>query len=220
MKTLLKKIAAVGLIAAGAAIATNASATQILAFGQTSQSNTITGTASAGVTTITGSDIAILISQIENGAPIAAFFTLNAHSTGPDASCLGGTAICQQYAGTFTITSGLGGTGTNFLSGSFNDGVLGLGTTMILAASTAAPGDAVGFTSDIITSLGLDRGIALSFANVSPPNSDCGGTLCSFTASVSGVFNGGPGRQVPEPISLGLVGIGLVGMGFARRRRS
>jgi hypothetical protein len=62
----------------------------------------------------------------------------------------------------------------------------------------------------------LPRAISLSFANVTPPISINNTTLGSFVGTVSGDFSA---NAIPEPVSLAILGTGLLGLAFVRRAR-
>lgn len=218
--TRLKQFALGVALAVAAMFATGAAnATVILTFGQNDTANTITGTDTAGTTTITGTDVSIGVTQIDAAllTPFDALFSLSTTSTG--AATLVGGFVVQDYSGSFCITSLAGCGGINYLSGTFTDATFGAGASLTMSA--AQPPNSLVFTSDVISPLDLGRGMAFSFANVTPgvhiaPD----GSLASFTSSVSGTMSANEVTlESPEPATLGLLGIALAAFGFAQRRR-
>ena len=189
-------------------------ATVVLSFGQTAGTPiTATENGAQTATTLSAVDAPISITQIENGSPVNAFFDLGAASDGAAVPILGGSA--QKFSGTFSITSSIGGTGTNYLSGVFSDVTFGSGAGGALAVG--APPDALTLTSDVITSLLQPSAVGLAFANISPAFQIVGTSIGSFTSSVSGTFSA---NAVPEPASLVLLGVGLLGLGMVAHRRA
>ena len=135
----MKRILGTSLMVMALALvaAPKAEAAVILVFGQNGDGNTITGTANGTntATTIGGTNIAVTITQLENGVDnTTAFFTLSANSI---STATGAVVAQQDYSGTFCITSLAGCGGVNYLSGSFTDVTFGLitggGLTMVSA---------------------------------------------------------------------------------------
>jgi hypothetical protein len=217
----MKHLAAALLIAAAAVFApAPASATTILTFGQTLGGSPIVGTNNGlGSTTISGVNVLIDVTQIDAAlvTPLAAFLNLTATSTA--AATLVSGFVVEPFSGMFTITSLPGGLGINYLSATFTDAVFGAGASLTL--SVADPPNSADFTSDVIADLGLPTGISFSFASVHPPVGIHNGSLSSFTSSVSGTFSGSkPQNQTPEPGSLVLVGLAMLGLAASLRRKS
>ena len=191
--------------------ASAANAAVILTFGQT-EGTPVTATANAAgtQTTITAVNAPVDITEILGGSPVAALFDLNITSVDAAAPLGGGGE--QHYAGSFSLFSG----GTNYLSGSFTDIVLGVGPSGVLAAGS--PPDTITLTSDVITDLLPPSAISLSFAGLTPAFSIDGATIGSFTSSVSGTFSASPAAAVPEPASLAALGAALFGLIALRRK--
>jgi hypothetical protein len=163
-------------------------------------------------------------------------------------TCVGGDTFTQQgYSGTFSFIDNGGGfaQGSNLLSGTFAvtgipsltgaqfSSSLGSSGGGFNASATAGNLNQLIFTSAYLDFTGQTEETSAFSLSSLIPNFAVGtvsviGTSSTaypadgpFNAAGSGTFssNPGPNSHVPEPASMGLIGGGLVALGFAFRKR-
>ena len=206
----------------------------VLQFGQTNPSDVVTASESGGVTMLStggntdggGVSIPVVITNFLGvpGVSIPAFETyVNVTSTGTASTFLG--QAFQGFTGTIEITSGIGGTGSNFLTATFPDtanpgtfsGTLG-GTQAQLSAT--APPQTLQLSSDFATFL-APLSMTIGFSNVAPGLGITSGSIAPFTAQNTGTFGA---AAVPEPGTFGMACTAILIGGFAirtyRRKRT
>jgi len=194
-------------------------ATLVASFSQNpSATPTVTATDNGTVTNINITDASTSITAGNAGILGNAIFNFAASSI--DAATTIATAVIQHYSGSFCFTSGAGCSGTNFLSGTFSDAAFGGLGGPGLVVNVNNPPDTLNLTSSVLTAADLiaPSTFGLTFANLTPVLAIDGTTIAAFTADFSGTVSSSA-VATPEPTSLALLGVGLLGLTFIAKRK-
>ena len=208
-------------------LACSTQAGTVLQFAQVNSADTVTATASGGVTTLTTAgnvdggflSIPVTLANFNGapGAPIPVFETfIGVTSTGP-ATILGGE-ITQNFSGTieFTVSPGpASSTNPDFLTATFTNAVFS-GTTNSASLTVSAPDLTL---SSSMATFGTVTGMAIGFSGISPtPLSIDGGSVVSLTAQNSGTFSAAAAAPEPSTLCLASFAIAIGAFAYGRKK--
>jgi hypothetical protein len=201
MRNFLLTATALGALAL--APAANATLIATFAQNQSAGSPTVIATDDGTTTHIGITDISTSITAGNAGLLGTSLFSLSADSVSAATTVL--TQVVQLFSGTFCFASGAGCTGTHFLTGTFSDAAFGGIGGPGLTVNVNNPPDTLVMHSDVIAD------------SLTPNLNIDGATIGAFTADFSGTVSSS--AVVPEPASLALMGVGLLGLGFVANRK-
>jgi hypothetical protein len=218
------RLIGVMVLAAPLLLVAPSDASTLLVFGQSTGANVFSGNEILGTTVLDASNVPITITTLNGtGVNFGGFFNFAATSQGPAFNVTLNSWI-QPYSGNFQVTSGLFGSGFNYLSGLFYGVMLGLQGGQSFNFGAADPPLFLQFTTDVPgMSTGEPRAFALSLTNVLPSVDISNGSFADFTSNVSGTASAEvTGTAIPEPMSLLLLssGFGLAGLVARRLKKS
>lgn len=200
-----------------------AGAAVIIDFAQVSASLGLSGAFTGAGNTLTATDLPVLITTLD-GTPVNlnAFLDLSASST-TTVNTSNSPDVTQRYTGNFSICATAIGCAINYLSSNFIDltlfGTLGAGSGAgQISLSVSDPPRTVDFTSTVISTSNLADPSAFGFTltGVTPALALNGSYFSDFGANLVGNASA---SQVPEPATLLLMSLGMMGLAVYRRRR-